>query len=145
MGLATFILAALFPIWMVGGGWLAVALYRRRVFGREIIASAGAKLGAVAGLLGFAFFAIISSITIAIETFVLHQGSQFRDMMRSAAVQAANRNQDPRVQPMIQWIQTPEGLAFLIISSLILLFFAFLLLGSLGGLAGASLSRKRSS
>ena len=145
MGLATFILATLFPIWIVGGGWLAVSLYRRRTFTREIAAVVGAKLGALAGLLGFAFFGIATSITVATKIFVLHQGAQLRALMLGAVEQAANRNPDPRVQPMVEWVRTPEGLAFLIITGLVLLFVAFLVLGSLGGLVGASLNRKRSS
>jgi hypothetical protein len=144
MGLATLLLAALFPVWMVAGGWLAVVLYRRRSFGRELAAAAGAKLGAVAGLLGFAFFALVSSSTIAIKVFVLHQGAELRNMLMAALEQAASRNPDPRVQPMMEWVRTPEGLAFVIISCMVLLFVAFLVLGTLGGLVGASLNRKRS-
>ena len=144
MGLATFILATLFPVWIVGGGWLAVGLYRRRTFVRELAVAAGAKLGAVAGLLGFAFFAIVNSITVAIKIFVLHQGPQLRSVLMATLEQAASRNNDPRVQPMMQWIRTPEGLAFLIITGMVLLFVAFLVLGSLGGLVGASFNRKRS-
>ncbi|HEX7962273.1 MAG TPA: hypothetical protein VF493_20335 [Terriglobales bacterium] len=145
MGLATFILASLFPVWIVGGGWLAVGLYRRRTFARELGAAAGAKLGAVAGLLGFAIFATVNSITVAIKIFVLHQGPQLRSLMMAALDQAASRNPDPRVQPMMEWVRTPEGMAFLIITGMVLLFVAFLVLGSLGGLVGASLNRKRSS
>lgn len=144
MGLATFILATLFPVWIVGGGWLAVGLYRRGIFARELAAAAGAKLGAVAGLLGFAFFAIVNSITVAVKIFVLHQGPQLRSLLMATLEQAASRNPDPRVQPMMQWIRTPEGMAFLIITGMVLLFVAFLVLGSLGGLVGASLNRKRS-
>ena len=147
MGLATFIPAVLFPIlfpiWLVGGGWLAVSLYRRRTFASEVTAAAGAKLGALAGLLGFAFFAIATSISVAINIFVLHQGAQLRGQLLAAAEQAASRNPDPRVQPMVEWIRTPEGLAFLIITGLVLLFVAFIVLGSLGGLVGASLNRRR--
>ena len=145
MGLATFILATLFPVWIVGGGWLAVSLYRRRSFVSEVANAAGAKLGALAGLLGFAFFAIATSITVATKIFVLHQGAQLRALLVAAVDQAASRNPDPRVQPMLEWVRTPEGLAFLIITGLVLLFIAFLILGSLGGLVGASLNRRRGS
>jgi hypothetical protein len=144
MALATLLLAALFPVWMVGGGWLAIVLYRRRIFGRALAAAAGAKLGALAGLLGFAFFALVSSFTVAIKVFVLHQGPELRNMLIAALEQAASRNPDPRVQPMMEWVRTPEGLAFVIITCLVMLFIAFLVLGTLGGLVGASLNRRRS-
>jgi hypothetical protein len=145
MGVATFILTSLFPVWMVGGGWLAVGLYRRRIFARELAAAAGAKLGAVAGLLGFAIFAIAYSIALAIKIFVLHQGPELRSLLMAALDQAASRNSDPQVHRMMEWFRTPEGLAFMIITGLMLMFVAFLILGSLGGLVGASLNRKRSS
>ena len=122
-----------------------MGLYRRRTFARQLAAAAGAKLGAVAGLLGFAFFAVVNSITVAIKIFMLHQGPQLRSVLMATLEQAASRNPDPRVQPMMQWIRTPEGLAFLIITGMVLLFAAFLVLGSLGGLVGASLNRKRTS
>jgi hypothetical protein len=45
---------------------------------------------------------------------------------------------------MMEWVRTPEGLAFVIITCLVMLFIAFLVLGTLGGLVGASLNRRRS-
>lgn len=128
---------------MVLGGWLAVTLYLRRTFAREVSYSTGAKLGAVAGLLGFAFFSVIIAGMLAVENFTLHQGPRFRELLRSMAEQAAARNPDPEVGRMMQWIQTPEGLALLVITTMVIFFFAYLVLSSLGGVLGVSLRRKR--
>src|SRR6185437_14124338 len=42
-----------FPLWMLGGGWLAVNLYSRRTSSFLLPANIAAKVGALAGLLGF--------------------------------------------------------------------------------------------
>ncbi len=145
MGIMTTVVPSLFPIWMLVGGWLAVRLYLRRSFAGAISYSDGAKLGAVTGLLGFAFFSVIVSALIAFETFVLHKGAQFRELMRSTVEQAAARNPDPNVERMMQWLQTPQGLALLVIFTMLVFLVAYLLLSTLGGVMGASLSRKRRS
>jgi ABC-type antimicrobial peptide transport system permease subunit len=133
----------LFPIWMLGGGWLAVTLYRRRSSLLLLSASIGAKIGALAGILGFLFFAIFTSAYLAVATVVLHQGEQIRAMLRGVLQQAAASNQDPRAQAIAQWVQTPEGLALIVTLSMILFLVAFLLLSCAGGIFAASLSRRR--
>jgi hypothetical protein len=137
------ILNNLFPIWMLGGGWLAVNLYRRRSSSLPLSASIGAKVGALAGLLGFAFFSIFSSAYLAIATVVLHQGEQLRAILRNALQQTASSSQDPRMQAVVQWVQTPEGLALMVAFSMVLFLVAFLLLSCAGGIFAASLSRRK--
>jgi uncharacterized protein involved in cysteine biosynthesis len=137
------ILNNLFPIWMLGGGWLAVNLYRRRSSSLPLSASIGAKVGALAGLLGFAFFSIFSSAYLAIATVVLHQGEQLRAILRNALQQTANSSQDTRMQAVVQWVQTPEGLALMVAFSMVLFLVAFLLLSCAGGIFAASLSRRK--
>jgi hypothetical protein len=44
---------------------------------------------------------------------------------------------------MLQWMQTPEGMVVLVIASLLMLLVAFLILCTIGGIFGASVSRKR--
>jgi hypothetical protein len=143
MGVACALFARLIPLWMLAGGWLAVTLYLRRRRGPEFTLSSGAKLGAAAGLLGFAVFCILLSILFAVQTLVLHQGPELRAMLRAAIDQAA-AHQDPSVRPMLQWMQTPEGMVVLVIASLLMLLVAFLILCTIGGIFGASVSRKRS-
>ena len=86
------VVSVLFPLWMLGGGWLAVTLYRRRSPMLSLSSGIGGKIGALAGLLGFLFFAVFTSSYLAIETLVMHQGEQIRSALRSALDQAAANN-----------------------------------------------------
>ena len=135
------IVSALFPLWMLGGGWLAVVLYRRRLPLLMLSSTIGGKIGALAGLLGFLFFAIFTSSYLAIATLVMHQGEQIRALLRGALDQAAASNHD--VQAISQWAQTPEGLAVLVVFSMFLFLVAFLLLSTAGGVFAASLGRRK--
>jgi hypothetical protein len=142
MAVACALFARLIPVWMLAGGWLAVTLYLRRRRNSEFALSNGAKLGAVAGLFGFAVFSILISILVAVQTFVLHQGSELRALLRAAIDQAA-AHQDPSVRPMLQWMQTPEGMVVVFVTCLFMLLVAFLILCTIGGVFGASVSRRR--
>jgi ABC-type antimicrobial peptide transport system permease subunit len=132
-----------FPLWMLGGGWLAVTLYRRRSSLLLLTSTIGGKIGALAGLLGFAFFAVFTSAYLAIATVVLHKGEEIRATLRSVLDQAASTNHDMRAQALSQWMQTPEGLALIVALSMLLFLVAFLLLSTAGGIFAASLSRRK--
>jgi hypothetical protein len=135
------VVSALFPLWMLGGGWLAVVLYRRRSPLVLLSSTIGGKIGALAGLLGFLFFAVFTSSYLAIATLVMHQGEQIRALLRSSLDQAAANNHD--VQAISQWAQTPEGLAVLVVFGMFLFLIAFLLLSTAGGVFAASLGRRK--
>jgi hypothetical protein len=137
------LVSTLFPLWMLGGGWLAVVLYRRRSSLLLVTSSVGGKLGALAGLLGFLFFAFFTSTYLAIATVVMHQGEQIRATLRAALDQAASTNHDARVQAISQWMQTPEGLALVVVFSMFLFLIAFLLLSTAGGIFAASFGRRK--
>jgi hypothetical protein len=133
----------LFPVWMLGGGWLAVVLYRRRLAMPLTSSTVGGKVGALAGLLGFLFFAVFTSSYLAIATLIMHQGEQIRAVLRSVIDQAAANNHDARTQALAQWVQTPQGLTVVVTFSMFLFFVAFLLLSTAGGVFAASLGRRR--
>jgi len=132
-----------FPLWMLGGGWLAVTLYRRRSPLPPLSSTVGGKVGALAGLLGFLFFAFFTSAYLTIATVVLHQGEQIRATLRGVLDQAAVSNHDVRAQALAQWMQTPEGLALIVALSMFLFLVAFLLLSTAGGIFGATWARRR--
>jgi hypothetical protein len=137
------ILSSFFPLWMLGGGWLAVNIYIRRTSLFLLPANIGAKVGALAGLLGFVFFAIFTSAYLTIATVIMHQGEQIRASLRSVLEQAAANNHDPHAHALAQWMQTPQGLAFIVAFSMFLFLVAFLLLSSAGGIFAASMARKK--
>jgi len=137
------VVSLLFPLWMLAGGWFAVILYRRRASFPLLTAAVGSKVGALAGLMGFAFFALFTSVYLAIATVVLHQGEQIRTMLRAVLDQAAARNPDPGAQAIVQWVQTPEGLALAVVFSLFLFLLAFLLFSIAGGIFAATVGQRR--
>ena len=136
-------LNAFFPLWMIGGGLLAVVLYGRRSMLPQVSSVLGGKVGALAGLLGFLFFAVFISAYMTIATVVLHQGEQIRAQLRGVLEQAAANNHDASTQQVLQWVQTPEGLAAIMVLSMFLFLIAFLLLSTAGGIFGAALARRK--
>lgn len=128
---------------MIGGGFLAVVLYRRRVPLIQMSSTIGGKIGALAGLLGFLFFAFFISTYLALATVVLHQGEQIRATLRGVLEQAVATNHDPRTEQVIQWMQTPDGLVLIMAFSMFLFLVAFLLLSTSGGIFGAAMARRK--
>ena len=143
MAVASMLLNKFFPLWMLAGGWIAVVLYRRRSPLLIMTSNIGGKVGALAGLLGFGFFAVFTTGFLTVETLVLHNGEQIRSMLRSALDQAVASNHDPQTQALAQWIQTPEGLVFVVALSMFLFLVAFLLLATAGGVFAASAARRK--
>jgi len=131
-------LFSLFGVGLLAGGFLSVALYRRRRPG-TITAGMGARLGLVTGGLGFAMFSIIRGAGILI----FHTGARLHQEMLQALDQAAARNPDPQAQAVLQYFKSPEGLTLVIALALVATFISFLLLSTLGGvLGGVTLGKK---
>jgi hypothetical protein len=125
-------LVGLFGIWMMAGGFLSVLIYRRRTRGSLLRPRAGARLGAVSGILGFALFSMITVPT-----------GFFRAMMTEMVTKYGQRS-DPEVRALSEsWLEilkTPTGVAVW----LICLFFLMLIASAIGGaLGGALLGRRR--
>ena len=122
-----------FLLWVVAGGILGVAMYRRRVPLAALTRGLGARIGAITGLFGFGVFAVI----LGLELLASRGSGRFREMLQQVVEQAAARNNDPRTQQALQQLMTPAGLALLV--TLVLVFFlaAFLALSSVGGALGA--------
>ncbi len=127
-----------FLFWMVAGGILAVALYRRRAPHAPLTPALGARVGAVGGVFGFAVFSGLFAMELLVA-----RGGRFREMLQQVVQQAAQRNADPRAQQMMQQMMTPAGLAALITVVMVILLIGFLALSSLGGAIGAWLFRQR--
>lgn len=124
---------------MLGGGFLAVIIYRRRDPGAIIKITAGGQLGAVSGILAFGITAIYAAVAVAF----FHLGSKVRDKMFEAIQQAASRTPDPQAQAVLDYFKTPSGLAVMMLLLAVFAFLAFIVLGSIGGaLAGVFLGRR---
>jgi hypothetical protein len=127
---------------IIGAGFLAVILYRRQNRLWSVNARSGARLGAVCGALFFG----ISAIFEALATAVFRTGGELRQKMLEALQQAASRSSDPQVQAAFDQLKTPEGIAFVMIFAMIVLFVFSIAAGALSGaLTGAFLGRRRNS
>ncbi len=124
----------------LGAGFLAVTLYQRRSPGWGVNPRSGAQLGAVGGLLFFGISAILEALAAAL----FHTGGQIRQKMLEALQQAASRSTDPQVQAVFERMKTPEGLAAMLIFSMVALLLVSIAAGSIAGaLTGAFLGRRK--
>ena len=126
-------------VMLAAAGALSVLFYRRRNPVAALTTGAGARLGALSGVLGFGIFAIFT----AIEMLVFRTGGQLRDAMLQAIQQSAARSSDPQAQQAIEYLKSPQGLALMMALGLIGVCLAFMVFSSLGAaLAAALLQRK---
>jgi len=124
---------------MISVGFLAVVFYRQRRPGTVIKTPAGAKLGALSGLLWFGMASILEALIVLL----LHKGPEFRKELIDRIQQAASQTSDPQALAVFDRLKTPDGLVFLMLFGLIFAFFAAIILAAAGGaLGGAILGRK---
>jgi hypothetical protein len=116
-------------------GFLAVVFFRRRGLGATIRSGAGARIGALSGLLFFGVSAILQLLAVA----VLHKSPELRGEMLAKAQQAAARYPGPEVQSFIDFVNSPGGFAFMMVASVVVGCFIFIVLGGCGGALGAAL------
>ncbi len=121
-----------FLLWLVAGGTIGVAIYRRRIPQAELTPGLGARIGALTGLLGFIAFAAL----FAVELIATRGSGHFRQLLQQVIEQAAARNADPRAQQAIQQLMTPAGMALMVTIVLVFFLAAFLALSSAGGAFG---------
>ena len=126
-------------VWMVGGGMLAVVVYRRRQHLSHITAGIGARVGAMAGLMGFVILGLLSLV----QMLALRGTGQLQSAVQQALKTSAARSGNPEAQQLMQQFLTPEGMRTLIILGIILMLVLFVALSSLGGAFAAALSGKR--
>jgi len=124
---------------MLGVGFLAVVLYRQRTPGTQATALSGAGLGAFGGLLWF----VISSIAGGLVVYAMHKEPELHDEVLKKIQQAAAGSNDPQVQALLDYVKTPGGFAVVVILSLVLMFFAAMVLGSIGGAVGGAVLGRR--
>lgn len=100
---------------------------------------AGARLGALSGLL---FFGVRIFFVTSVVAFS-HKGGEVRSEFIDKLQQAMARYPGPDVQSVLDFAKSPSGLAFLLGASLIFGFVAFIALGAIGGALGASFLGRR--
>jgi hypothetical protein len=124
----------------LGAGFLAVNFYHRRNPAWLVTARSGARLGAVCGVLFFLMGAVFEALAV----YVTHSQSQVREKMVEALQTAATRSDDPQVQAAFEQLKTPEGIAFMLVLGMIVLFVVSIAAGGLAGaLTGAFVGRRK--
>ena len=136
------ILEAIFGFLGIGilvGGYLSVSLYRRWQPSQLITTGMGARLGAVAGGLGF----FIVSIVTSVKVLLFDTGNQLRDAMMKSIEQAAARNPGPEAQQMLDWLRSPNGFALMLGLGLLVTLVFYLVLSMAGGMLAAGMANRR--
>ena len=122
---------------MVLTGILAALLYHRAA-GQTLSSIKAARLGAMSGAIAFAVSSIITVLAITL----FHTQDEFRDMLMKAIDQRAAAH-GPDLQPMLQWLHTPEGFATMLGVSMIVALILSVLFSAIGCVIGAVLFRER--
>jgi hypothetical protein len=124
---------------VIGAGFLAVALYRRRNPEIALRARTGARLGAVCGFFCFGITAILGALRVTI----LHEGAQVRTAVgeiRAALLQnlqqQAGRYSAEQLQASLDFVRSPSGLVVMLSFLFLLALIVFILIGMLGGALG---------
>jgi hypothetical protein len=125
----------------LGAGFLAVNFYRRSNPAWLLTPRSGARVGAVCGVLFFLMGAVFEALAV----YVTHSQAQVREKMMEALQTAAARSNDPQVQAAFDQLKTPEGIAFMLVLGMVVLFVVSIAAGGLAGaLTGAFLGRRKS-
>jgi hypothetical protein len=143
LGQAAIGLLVLLASWtcILAAGGLAVRFYRRRRPEAGLTPGMGMRLGVVSGMLGFFFY----SIPQALRLVFFHLADSVRDAMQKAIEQSAAQSPDPRAQEMMRSLMSPGALATFITVLVVIFFVIFLVLASLGGAIGVSVSGNKQS
>ncbi len=124
----------------LGAGFLSVLFYRQRTPGTVIRLDAGARLGALGGLIFFGLSTIAAALVLALS----HKAPDIRRQALDAVQQHPANFTPAQLQPALDLINSPAGFAFLMVFALVFFLVLFLALGSIGGaLAGAVFARRQ--
>ncbi len=129
---------------MFASGGLAVTLYRRRAGYHTVTPWMGAKLGLLAGGLGFGLLALLSTFRL----FAANERTELRSAFRDKLQEATAATPDPEVRQAMEqfrgYIATDHGLIIMVLIFLAIAAIFFLIFSALGGALGAALFGRES-
>ena len=129
-----------FAIGLPLAGVLAVRFYRSGVFQLSVPPKLGFRLGALSGLVAFGMLVLVKTISMA----AFGGGGELRQGMLDTIHRAQTTNPDPQSQRILEFFLTQQGMAVMILASLLILCVIFVVLAGLGGLVSAAMSQRRS-
>jgi hypothetical protein len=119
-------------VWWLSAGFLSVYLYRRRT-GQFLTVDSGLRMGWITGLLGSAITTVLFTISMVQLTRRGGFASLYEQQLRKMS------NGDPAVQQALKALESPGGVAFVIIAALLFFFVIITFLSIAGGALGAKL------
>lgn len=120
---------------LVSSGFFAVYVYGRRT-GLELSVRNGARMGWMTGMFCFAIATVFFTISVILLARQGGLGAFYREQLGARAASEAG------VEAVLEVLESPAGLAGIIVFTLIMLFFFFTLLPTLGGALGAKVLEK---
>ena len=128
-------------LWLLGGGALAVWLYQRRIPGAVVTPGMGMRIGALSGAVG-------SLATTVLWIFLFTRNSQelrsvFAEQMEKAIAQNPDAHAQEVGHQVINYLNTPEGLATAFVVSIVVMAVVFIVFSSAGGALGGSMFTRR--
>ena len=124
---------------LMAGGYLCVALYRRRTRPLFITFRMGAQLGAAAGAAGFAIFGLLTGL----GTLIFVKDAEVREMVVKTWQGWAVRNPSLQIDQLLQYARSPEQFARMAAISLAIALPIFVLMCGVGGVIGAAVLGKK--
>ena len=126
-------------VWMlvclVGSGFFAVYLYERKS-GQDLNTNMGARMGWITGIFCFVIATIFFTITMISVAMQGGLSNFYREQV------AAQSGAGVDMEELHKLLESPVGLGSMLVFSVLLLFFFFTLLPTLGGLMGAKVLEK---
>jgi hypothetical protein len=111
---------------------LSISRYRQRST-RPLLRGQGARMGALAAVLGFGFFFATTAL----------MWRTLRPLIVKQLLEMATSQPDPQMRQLTQWLATPEGLPVFLAVSLGLILVVFLLIGLASGALAARLGQNQ--
>jgi len=135
-------------LWAFGGGFLTVALYRRRT-ASPTDGRLGWRIGGLMGVVAAALSMAIQGASLVFDRFVLHQGakidSEFQTEMQTVlhAMQQQNPDFSTQMPGFSHFLLTPYGIAAVFLAGSLMLALSIVLFSALGGAIGGRYLRTR--
>ena len=119
-------------IWWLTAGFLSVYFYRRRT-GQFLTVDNGLRMGWITGLLG----STITSVVFTVSVVPLISGGGIASIYKEQFQKMYGN--DPGLQQALKILQTPSGLALVVVFALLFFFLIITFLCTAGGALGAKL------
>jgi hypothetical protein len=123
------------PVCLVGAGFFAVYVYKRRT-GEEMETKSGAKLGWVTGIFCFGISVLLFTVSMVVISSKGGLAAFYREQVGAQAAPGMD------LEEVSALLESPAGMASILIFSLVMMFAFFTLLPTLGGAMGAKVLEK---